>query len=153
MFFIRARKSWSNHADVPLDNEGWTDRETDVRVHHTAGARPSRNTPGAERSNLRETEAFHIHTRGYRAIAYNYLIQPSGRVYEGRGWEKHGAHTLNNNEDIGICFVGDYSNYKLTRRQVLAYKLLLRKLKSKGAKIHSIHPHSDTFPTSFHSVR
>jgi N-acetylmuramoyl-L-alanine amidase len=147
MFYIRARELWTAHPEVHLEYESWSDAATDVRVHHTAGSKPRRNTPTEEMRTLRETEAFHMNTRGYRAIAYNYLVMPSGRIYEGRGWEKHGAHTLNNNEDIGICFVGDYSKYKLSIRQIAAYYNLRRLLKKKGAKITSTHPHSDTFPT------
>ena len=84
-------------------------------------------------------------SRKYNDIAYNFLIVPSGRVYEGRGKEVEGAHTLGHNEDCGIAFVGDYSKQKLTTAQIIAYKNLRRKLGVSGGPEH---PHSATYNTS-----
>jgi len=34
-----------------------------------------------------------------------------GRVYEGRGWNVRGSHTLGYNQiSIGLCIIGDYRN-------------------------------------------
>lgn len=146
MFYIRGRKTWTEFKP-DLQYENWKNGAA-VRVHHTADSGPAANTVKQEKVFMRRTEAFHVDIRGYAAIGYNYVIMPSGRVYEGRGWEKHGAHTLNNNDDIGICFAGNYSDKKPTRRAVLAYRLLRRKLRKKGAVIFGTYPHRATFATS-----
>ena len=46
---------------------------------------------------------------GWWDIGYNFLIGEDGRVYEGRGWDAVGAHTLGyNSVSIGIAFIGDF---------------------------------------------
>jgi len=46
---------------------------------------------------------------GWNDIAYTFLVCEDGRVYEGRGWNVKGSHTLGYNEiSIGICLIGDY---------------------------------------------
>lgn len=46
---------------------------------------------------------------GWDDIGYTHLVCEDGRVYEGRGWNVRGSHTLGYNEiAIGICIIGDY---------------------------------------------
>ena len=48
---------------------------------------------------------------GWNDIAYSFLVCEDGRVYEGRGWNVKGAHTLGYNEiAIGVCIIGDYQS-------------------------------------------
>lgn len=44
-------------------------------------------------------------------IGYNFLVGGDGNVYEGRGWDIHGAHLpeLNSNS-IGICLLGNFDS-------------------------------------------
>jgi N-acetylmuramoyl-L-alanine amidase len=84
-------------------------------------------------------------SRKWNDIAYNFLIAPSGRVYEGRGKEVEGAHTQGHNNDCGIAFLGDYTTTKLTKAQITAYKLLRRKLGISGGPAIA---HSKTSSTS-----
>ncbi|KAH8264758.1 hypothetical protein KR044_013425 [Drosophila immigrans] len=56
---------------------------------------------------IRDIQCFHIESRGWNDIAYNFLIGCDGNIYEGRGWQTVGAHTLGYNRiALGISFVG-----------------------------------------------
>ncbi|XP_034479143.1 peptidoglycan-recognition protein LE isoform X2 [Drosophila innubila] len=56
---------------------------------------------------IRDIQSFHIEGRGWNDIAYNFLIGCDGNVYEGRGWETVGAHTLGyNKKALGFGFIG-----------------------------------------------
>ena len=99
----------------------------------------------AEKAAVRAIQKYHMDARKYNDIAYNFLIMPSGRVYEGRGKEVEGAHTLGHNDDCGIAFVGDYNEMKLTRAQITAFNLLRRRMGVAGGQKY---PHSATFNTS-----
>ena len=40
---------------------------------------------------------------------YSFLVGEDGSVYEGRGWDRVGAHTLNyNSRSIGISILGNF---------------------------------------------
>ncbi|KAG0418338.1 hypothetical protein HPB47_004938 [Ixodes persulcatus] len=48
---------------------------------------------------------------GWYDIGYNFLIGGNGLVFEGRGWDYVGAHTVGfNNKSVSLGFVGDYSD-------------------------------------------
>uniref|UniRef100_A0A2M4AHR9 Putative peptidoglycan recognition protein long class n=1 Tax=Anopheles triannulatus TaxID=58253 RepID=A0A2M4AHR9_9DIPT len=50
--------------------------------------------------------------QGYGDIGYNFLVGGDGKVYEGRGWNKQGAHTKGyNGVSQGIAFIGNYETY------------------------------------------
>lgn len=127
---------------------------TVVRVHHTAGPGPkytrtsAKKNKAAEVEKLRELERFHVNARGWAAIGYSYLIFGSGRVYEGRGFEVRGAHTLNHNGDVGVSFVGNFEYERPTPSALLAYWRLRRWLRKQGVNVHGHAPHSDTYATS-----
>ncbi|XP_043659276.1 peptidoglycan-recognition protein LE [Drosophila teissieri] len=56
---------------------------------------------------IRDMQCFHIESRGWNDIAYNFLIGCDGNIYEGRGWQSVGAHTLGYNKiSLGISFIG-----------------------------------------------
>ncbi|EDX16292.1 peptidoglycan-recognition protein LE [Drosophila simulans] len=56
---------------------------------------------------IRDMQCFHIESRGWNDIAYNFLVGCDGNIYEGRGWQTVGAHTLGYNRiSLGISFIG-----------------------------------------------
>lgn len=77
-----------------------------IVVHHTvssAGADP--------KQALRNIQYFHAVKRGWGDIGYNYIVDPQGRIYEGRrGGEKViGGHSIPvNKTSIGISVMGNY---------------------------------------------
>lgn len=42
---------------------------------------------------MRLIQNFHIESKDFDDIGYNFLVTGNGDVYEGRGWDKQGAHT------------------------------------------------------------
>ncbi|KAJ6640718.1 Peptidoglycan-recognition protein LC, partial [Pseudolycoriella hygida] len=42
---------------------------------------------------VRYIQTFHMESQGWDDIGYNFLVGGDGAVYEGRGWDKEGAHT------------------------------------------------------------
>lgn len=143
---IIPRAEWGARPAKGVSLAKWN-KLTATRVHHTVSPAPKGSGAALleeEKSAVREIQKYHMNKRKYVDIAYNFLIAPSGRVYEGRGAGVVGAHTLNHNEDCGIAFIGNYESDKLTQAQILAYKNLRRKLKLSGKQV----AHKETFATS-----
>nr|XP_023013199.1 peptidoglycan-recognition protein LE-like isoform X1 [Leptinotarsa decemlineata] len=61
---------------------------------------------------IRLIQTFHIESRKWKDIAYNFLIGSDGLAYEGRGWGVIGAHTRGfNSKAIGISFIGCFLDH------------------------------------------
>lgn len=80
---------------------------THLIVHHSAGSNTS--------SNFGAVVAYywdlHVNTNGWDDIGYNWLIDPNGVVYEGRGSGNMGAHfSCLNSGTLGFCLIGNYQN-------------------------------------------
>ncbi|XP_035230647.1 peptidoglycan-recognition protein SC2-like, partial [Stegodyphus dumicola] len=59
---------------------------------------------------IQRMQEMHLDERGWWDIAYNFLIGGDGRVYEGRGWNHTGAHSVNfNTNSLGVAFIGNFN--------------------------------------------
>lgn len=88
-------------------------------VHHTAGSNGGSNPKAV----IQSIYYFHAVVLGWGDIGYNYLIDPQGRIYEGRfgGDAVTGGHTYNEQEDtdynrgsIGIALLGNFEGDPFT---------------------------------------
>ncbi|OAD55505.1 Peptidoglycan-recognition protein LE, partial [Eufriesea mexicana] len=60
--------------------------------------------------HVRFTQTFHIESKKYADIAYNFIVGGDGYVYVGRSWDYMGAHAFGyNNKSIGISFIGTFN--------------------------------------------
>ena len=86
----------------------------DKVVVHWGGATVPPVTKAGERSLLRGWQRFHINSRGWRDIAYNYAVGNSGTTYRLRGWNPSGATSGDfegdgipeNNEAVACVWLG-----------------------------------------------
>lgn len=113
-------------------------------VHHTAGEAKDLNGDGV--FDTKDGEAIargiyyhHAIFNGWGDIGYNYLIDPTGNVYEGRsgGEGVVAAHAYcANTGTIGIAFIGEYSDTLPPAAQVDAAIALIGEL----ANIYKLDP-------------
>jgi N-acetylmuramoyl-L-alanine amidase len=137
-FWIIGRKHWAAIAPRDRTFDQWSSGVTLV-VHHTAGSAPQ--TRAGEAIEMRSIQRAHF-AHGWSDIGYNYVIMPSGRVWEGRGYGIRGAHTANNNTNtIGVSFAGNYDVNRPTRASLRAYRRLVRHLRRAGADIKRVRGH------------
>ncbi|XP_028163396.1 peptidoglycan recognition protein 4-like isoform X1 [Ostrinia furnacalis] len=101
-----------------------------VIIQHTVGAEC--HTFSDCSAYVRRLQEYFLKDLKYD-IPYNFLIGNDGRVYEGRGWNREGAHTYTFNRcSLGIGFIGDYRNTNVTTSQVERLNLLLAEGVSRG---------------------
>jgi hypothetical protein len=97
---------------------------THLIVHHSAGTNTSTNWPGVVASIF----DFHVNTNGWQDIGYNWLIDPNGVIYEGRGVGDNvrGAHMCGyNSNTMGVCILGTYTSVSPSQNSIEAIKNLL----------------------------
>lgn len=87
----------------------YPEKVTKFIIHHTDTTKDLNNPKQA----IRNIYYYHAVSRGWGDIGYNYIIDPSGKVYEGRqgGEGVVGGHAGPGNiGSIGISVLGDYEN-------------------------------------------
>lgn len=94
-------------------------------VWHTAAVAYGYRTHEQDCAQVRGQERFHVLTKGWNGIAYSHLLSPAGRIFEGRGWLKHGAHTEKQNHRAhGIQFMG-HGDYDVATPEQIASAIWL----------------------------
>lgn len=93
---------------------------TEVWLHHSA------TTPLADdHATVRQLEQIGQDRFG-GGISYTFLITPAGRVFEGHGVGRRGAHTRGHNtQGRAICLAGNYETSPVTQPQIDAVRWLL----------------------------
>ncbi|MDX2011699.1 MAG: N-acetylmuramoyl-L-alanine amidase [Myxococcaceae bacterium] len=87
-------------------------------IHHSVS--PTNDSLPAEQ-RLRQIQSFHMDSRGYCDVGYNYLMTRDARVWTGRGATVLGGHAANaNTGNVGICVVGTYTTDQPTAQQMCA---------------------------------
>jgi len=134
---IVTRAQWGANEQLRKRGVAYNPKVQKLIVHHTGTPNDITDYPGLARS-IYANEL----NNGYLDIAYNWLIDPNGRIYEGR-WARDyppgylhsgernrqnvmGAHALHFNQNtIGIGLMGDYSDVAHTHAMVSALTTML----------------------------
>ncbi|MEL6391392.1 MAG: N-acetylmuramoyl-L-alanine amidase [Bacteroidota bacterium] len=153
------RSDWCPAGTCPEDNTPVATTVTHLPVHHSAGT----NTSSDWAAVVRAIWNFHVNTNGWDDIGYNYLIDPEGVIYVGRGEDVRGAHFCGNNTGtMGTCLLGTFTNQAPTEAalaslsQLLAWKLTDNDIDPQLSSFHAasnavlphIVPHRDGCATS-----
>ncbi|WP_433228303.1 N-acetylmuramoyl-L-alanine amidase [Actinomadura formosensis] len=94
---IISRAEWGARRPRSRSTVTWG-RRTEFIVHYSEG-------PTTQ--SVRSIQDFHMGTRGWSDIGYNFLVDVHGRIYAGRGWLVVGAHAPGHNTSgIGVCMIG-----------------------------------------------
>lgn len=102
----------------------------EVWLHHSVTAAP--RNPEAEMRAMRQLEAIG-QSRFGGGVSYTWAVMPSGRVFEGHGVNRRGAHTKGRNSIArAIVLVGNYENDRVSDDQVRSVIQLLEHAKRQG---------------------
>lgn len=103
---VSSRSSWGAAAAQCSPSYCTT---THISMHHTASASEYASPGWAQcAANVQATQTYHMVTRGWCDIGYNYLICPHGDIFEGRGGgdDVRGAHDGFNCGSMGVAMMG-----------------------------------------------
>lgn len=122
---VRPRQAWASTGPIMsrANNNTGINR---ITVHHdgmTAFTTPSEHEAARRIENIR---AAHV-GQGWADIGYHYIIDPEGRVWEGRPVALQGAHVRNNNpNNLGIMCLGNYNLQTATAKTTASLASLIR---------------------------
>jgi hypothetical protein len=145
---VQPRSAWNARAADRANVEPMTPIRR-LTVHHSAlYFRDTRPATCAAQIQLIQND--HMRNRGYGDIGYHFLIDPAGRIWQGRELRWQGAHASgrNNVGNVGICVLGNFvrgrNGHGPTAAQVQSLRLLTRAVMQRyGFGPDGIYCHSD----------
>ncbi|MDZ7848536.1 MAG: N-acetylmuramoyl-L-alanine amidase [Owenweeksia sp.] len=115
------RSCWCQSGSCTTGYTPTPTQPTHIIVHHSAGF----NSSNDYKAVVAYYWDLHVNTNGWDDIGYNWLIDPNGQIYEGRGSGVTGAHfSCMNSHTTGICLIGNFQNTSPTVQAKNALKEL-----------------------------
>jgi len=137
---VQERDDWCPTGDCPESASPGFTNATHLIVHHSAGINEANDWAAVVRSIW----DFHVNTREWDDIGYNFLIDPNGVVYEGRGRDILGAHFCGTNSRTeGFCLLGSYTEIPPseaaleTLKETLAWRACAENVNPTGFSFHA----------------
>jgi len=142
-FPLMRRDAWTD--TVPCN---WLLREGGVydriTVHHQGG-RPS--VSRVQNTVVAEIDAVYggHHRLHYGDIAYHFIVDYAGRVWEGRSLAYEGAHVSHENDrNLGILLLGNFEKQSPSGESIASTVSLVSQLRNRfGIKHHRVYGHRD----------
>lgn len=137
---IISRSGWGARSpQSTVYQTDWSKRTAFV-VHHSS-ADPDQT--------VREIQNFHMDTRGWSDIGYNFLVDQHGRAYEGRGWLGIGAHVAGHNTaTVGVCVIGNWTDTRPPTAALATISDLYREAVRRKGRSLSVFGHRDLGSTA-----
>lgn len=137
---FEGRNDWCPSGTCPPDPTPVNTNPSHLIIHHAAGT----NTSNDWAAVVRAIWDFHTGVNGWDDVGYNWLIDPNGVLYEGRGDDRLGAHFCGTNgATMGVCMLGDYTSItptdeaKATLAHLMAWKSCDIGVDPMGTAFHS----------------
>jgi hypothetical protein len=125
---IVSRAGWGADERIRRADPDYSDTVKAAVVHHTVQG--NRYSPSESAALVRADYLYHVRTRGWNDIGYNFLVDRYGRVFEGRygGITRAvlGAHSGGFNTDTtGVALLGTFTTSRPTSPMLAALERLL----------------------------
>lgn len=141
------RSAWAKGALVPqlMDR---AQRYYRITVHHD-GMSPFTATDQYSAATRLELIRQSHRKRDFGDIGYHYLIDPAGRIWQGRPLEWQGAHVRANNQgNLGICMLGNYQQQSPTSTQLAALdRFVAEQMRIYNIRVQNVVTHQELAPT------
>lgn len=141
------RIRWTGVAPKP-----WRLRESGkysrITVHHAGGSVDRETSWNGVVYRLEGIRKGHVDL-GYGDIGYHFVIDASGRVWEGRSLGYEGAHVSGRNHgNIGVMVLGNFEEQEPADAQLTSMGALVDALRGRYAvKTHRVYGHRDLGPS------
>jgi len=124
------RSAWN--ANPSRSNSDPMGRVTRVTIHHS-GLRDDATQYGDCAVMMKKMQRQHVEDRGWADIGYHFIIDRTGRVWEGRPLDLQGAHAGNNDANagnVGVALSGDFETQQPTAKQKQSLRKVVEGLMS-----------------------
>lgn len=140
---IILRKDWGAKKPTKCSFGTYGPRTRGAVIHHTVGSNDYKKSESAK--IVRATQAYHMNSRDWCDIGYNFLVDKYGQIFEGRSggidkpvWAAHSGNKIVNSRTVGVALMGTFtktspsSDMKESTARLVAWRFKLAKLPAKG---------------------
>ncbi|MCA9321329.1 MAG: N-acetylmuramoyl-L-alanine amidase, partial [Planctomycetes bacterium] len=125
-----------------------------ITVHHAGDNRRPPLTFNDAVDRMTAYQRTHQDDNGWADIGYHFVIDGSGRIWQGRVLELQGAHAGNaslNEGNIGVCLMGNFEDDAPTPSQRESLELLVRHLIQRyGINVQAVNGHNEVRAAANH---
>ncbi len=117
---IIPRGTWTNASPI-ISRSHPMNGISRITIHHSAIPNDTLRSQADVVRMLRGIQREHMNRAGepFADIGYHYIIDPSGRIWEGRTTALQGAHVANQNEhNLGVMLLGHFDRQQPTQASV-----------------------------------
>ncbi len=130
---VISRATWTRSTPI-LSRTGPMGRVTRITLHHDALVSTGLTTQAAVMAQLEKHRANHVRNQ-WADIGYHYIIDPAGRIWEGRPAYLTGAHVKDQNENnLGVMCLGNFEVQSPTSAQLNSLDQFVGQL----ARVHRV---------------
>jgi len=130
-----SRAEWQARLPKSVDHLAWSSIDT-IYVHYTSMMSDETGDP---KDKMRGIQNYHMDTKGWLDVAYNWAFARTGEILMGRGWNvKAGATGPENSHSTAFVFLGgdreDRDDVTAKGREALG-KLIREAMRLKGSSL------------------
>ncbi len=152
---VMPRAAWTNVGPALSRANPMSGGIRRITVHHAAMNSSSIRSQADAARMLNSIRADHVRRRDPRTgstwadIGYHYMVDPQGRVWEGRPTNLQGAHVQDNNENnLGILMLGDFETQQPTQAALASLDgFVSSQMKRYGVPVSRVYTHRELKPT------
>lgn len=143
------RAAWTNFRPPAADMDRMP-KVTRITVHHEGNRAFTATSVADCRARLVNVMNGEMNARvPHKDIAYHYVIDPAGRVWEARDLRYEGRHTRNNHDgNLGVMCLGNFEEQSISPAQLAALEKFLKSLQAKHkVSKKRVYTHQELSPT------
>ena len=128
------RRQWGASEEVQLKIA--LGKPVRITIHHSGGAIFSAIERDLVGSAIKGIQSTHVDSKGWDDIGYHLIVDPAGRLWEGRHLDRIGAHAGSrklNQGNIGILVLGNFDLQQPVPAQLARLDELLTRLQRRFA--------------------
>jgi hypothetical protein len=145
------RSAWASRGVANRKNTDPMAGITNLTVHHDGNLVQGVRTQSECARRIEGIRRHHVERNGWADIGYHYIIDPMGRVWEGRPTSLQGAHVGGdkNKHNIGVVVMGNFDRQSPTPEQLAALDAFVaQQMRTHRISLRNLRTHQEWSPTA-----
>lgn len=146
---VMSRGQWTRSGVARMGDINPMNGVRRITIHHDGMPPVTMRAVGDVGARIEQIRQSHVAGRGWADIGYHYVIDPQGRVWEGRAIRYQGAHVKDQNENnLGILVLGNFDRQQPTSAQIQALdRFVVAQMQRYRINLRDVRTHQERAPT------